>query len=44
MPLGMVVSHVLDSNYIITPLRFVQGTGPYIILIEDPDCHLTLTH
>ena len=25
MPLGMVVSHVLDSNYIITPLRFVQG-------------------
>ena len=25
MPLGMVVSHVLDSNYIIAPLRFVQG-------------------
>ena len=25
MPLGMVVSHVLDFNYIITPLRFVQG-------------------
>ena len=25
MPFGMVVSHVLDFNYIITPLRFVQG-------------------
>ena len=25
MPLGMVVSHVLDSNYMIAPLRFVQG-------------------
>ena len=25
MPLGMVVSHVLDFNYIIAPLRFVQG-------------------
>ena len=25
MPLGMVVSHVLDSNYIIAQLRFVQG-------------------
>ena len=25
MPLRMVVSHVLDSNYIIAPLRFVQG-------------------
>ena len=25
MPLGMVVSHMLDSNYIIVPLRFVQG-------------------
>ena len=25
MPLEMVVSHVLDSNYIIAPLRFVQG-------------------
>ena len=24
MPLEMVVSHVLDSNYIIAPLRFVQ--------------------
>ena len=25
MPLGMVVSHVLDFNSIIAPLRFVQG-------------------
>ena len=25
MPLGMVVSHVLDFNSIIEPLRFVQG-------------------
>ena len=25
MPIGMVVSHMLDSNYIIAPLRFVQG-------------------
>ena len=25
MPLGMVVSHVLESNYIIALLRFVQG-------------------
>ena len=25
MPLGMVVSHMLDSNHIITSLRFVQG-------------------
>ena len=25
MPLGMVVSHVLDFNSIITPLRFMQG-------------------
>ena len=25
MFLRMVVSHMLDSNYIITPLRFVQG-------------------
>ena len=25
MPLGMVVSHVLDFNYIIVLLRFVQG-------------------
>ena len=25
MPLRMVVSHVLDFNYIIAPLRFVQG-------------------
>ena len=27
MPLGMVVSHMLNSNYIIAPLRFVQGIG-----------------
>ena len=25
MPLGMVVSHMLDFNSIIVPLRFVQG-------------------
>ena len=25
MPLRMVVSHVLNSNYIIAPLRFIQG-------------------
>ena len=25
MPLGMVVSHVLDSSYIIALLRFIQG-------------------
>ena len=25
MPLGMVFSHVLNCNFIIVPLRFVQG-------------------
>ena len=25
MPIGMVVCHVLDSNFIIVPLRFVHG-------------------
>ena len=25
MPLGMVVSHMLNSKYIIEPLRFIQG-------------------
>ena len=25
MTLGMVFSHMLDSNYIIKPLRFIQG-------------------
>ena len=26
MPLEMVVSHVVDFNYIIEPLRFIQGS------------------
>ena len=35
MPLEMVVSHVLESNYIIVPLRFVQGLV-YTVLGQRP--------
>ena len=37
MPLGMVVSHVIESNYIIAPLRFVQGIGSCSIWSKTPD-------
>ena len=47
MPLGMVVSHMLNSNYIITPLRFIQGIGPWSIWLKTSDvtvgaCTLTV--
>ena len=35
MPLRMVVSHMLDSNYIIAPLRFVQGLV-HVVLGQRP--------
>ena len=35
-PLRMVVSHVLGFNYIITPLRFVQGIDPCSIWSNTP--------
>ena len=32
----LVVSHALDFSYIIAPLRFVQGIGPFIIWSKIP--------
>ena len=37
MPLGMVVSHVINSNYIIASLRFMQGIGLCSIWSKTPD-------
>ena len=37
VPLRMVVSHMLDSSYIIISLRFIQGIGLCSIWSKTPD-------